>query len=216
MNSRIRNVLFAAVVFALATADRTRAAEPRDLLGDLSDWVYVGSPATPLAELSRVGADGSIAFAGKPTGFIATTASHHDYRLHVEWRWPDKPGNGGILLHISSGPKDRAWPESFQVQTKHHFAGDLLPMAGTHFAEALTSEPGATAIKAHTGEDSEREAGEWNVCDIVCHGDAITVSVNGVLQNAVTGCSAGAGQIGFQFEGTPFELRNVSIEPLAR
>ena len=42
----------------------------------------------------------------------------------------------------------------------------------------------------------------------------IEVVLNGVLQNAVTGCSLQAGKIGFQFEGAPFELRHVTMVAL--
>ena len=117
-----------------------------------------------------------------------------------------------MLVHISSGPKDRAWPLSLQIQTKHGAAGDLLPMAGASFAEPLTSAPGAaTAIKAHTAPDSEKPAGEWNTCDVTCRDDTIEVTINGVLQNKVTRTTPRAGRIGFQFEGAPFELRHVSL-----
>jgi len=199
--------------FALSVAVAP-AAETRELFpgGGLTGWEFTGSPAADIATLCTVRADSVIAMTGQPVGFIATKASHKDYRLHVEWRWPGKPGNGGVLIHISSGPKDRAWPLCFQVQTKHGAAGDLLPMAGAAFAEPLTSAPGAApAIKAHTAPDSERPAGEWNTCDIICRGDTIQVVINGVPQNTVTGASLLAGKIGFQFEGTPFELRGVTV-----
>lgn len=164
-----------------------------------------------IASVCTARADGVIAATGKPVGFIATTATYHNYRLHAEWRWSGKPGNGGVLLHISSGPKDRAWPLCFQVQTKHGAAGDLLPMAGAAFAEPLTSAPGATAARIRISTDSEKPAGEWNTCDLTCRGDTIEVVINGVLQNRVTGISVQEGKIGFQFEGTPFELRGVTV-----
>jgi hypothetical protein len=203
--------VLAAFTLSMAVAS---AAESRDLFpgGSLGGWEFTGNPATDIASLCSVRADGVIAVTGQPVGFIATTASHKDYRLHAEWRWPGKPGNGGVLVHISSGPKDRAWPLCFQMQTKHGAAGDLLPMAGAAFAEPLTSAPGAApAIKAHTSPDSERPAGEWNTCDITCRGDTIEVVINGVPQNRVTGASLQGGKIGFQFEGTPFELRGVTV-----
>jgi hypothetical protein len=182
---------------------------------DLAGWEFVVSPATDLATVCTVGPDGVIAAAGKPVGFIATTASHANFRLHAEWRWPGKPGNGGVLVHISSGPKDRAWPLCYQIQLKYQSVGDLLPMAGATFAEPLTSAPGAaTQIKAHTAPDSEKPAGEWNSCDITCRADTIEVSINGVAQNRVTGCSLAKGTVGFQFEGAPFELRAVTLAPL--
>lgn len=215
MRTTTAGMIAALLLGALATG---RAAEPRPLLdaARLTDWEYVTPGQTAsLAGVCTVEADGSLRFAGKPTGFVATKAVHGDYRLHVEWRWTDKPGNGGVLLHITTGPKDRAWPESFQVQTKHHSAGDLLPMAGATFAEPITSPAGAAAARGHTAADSERPAGEWNRADIVCRGGEITVTINGVEQNHVTGCSARAGRIGLQFEGTPFAVRAVQIEPLA-
>lgn len=200
-------------LLAVATAC---AAEPRALFNgrDLAGWEFTTSPAAKAADVCVLRPDGVIAAAGQPVGFLATTETHANYRLHAEWRWPGKPGNGGVLVHISSGPKDRAWPVSFQIQTKNKSVGDLLPMAGATFAEPLTSAAGATATKAHTAADSEKPAGEWNTCDITCRGDTIEVMINGVLQNRVTGCSLQAGKIGFQFEGVPFELRHVSVVAL--
>jgi hypothetical protein len=40
------------------------------------------------------------------------------------------------------------------------------------------------------------------------------VSINGVAQNRVSGAMPKSGPIGFQLEGTPYELRNLRIEPL--
>lgn len=92
-------------------------------------------------------------------------------------------------------------------------ASHYLP--GATFAEPLTSAPGeATALRAHHAPDSEKPASEWNTCDIVCRSDTIEVTVNGVRQNKITRCAPAAGRVGFQLEGTPFELRHVRIEPL--
>jgi hypothetical protein len=160
-------------------------------------------------------ADGVIAVAGSPIGYIATKASYHDFRLHAEWRWPEKPGNSGVLVHVSTGPKDRQWPLCYQVQWKNTAVGDLLPMAGASFAEPLSTPPGAkTAQLNHSAPGSERPVGEWNACDVVCRGTTIEVTVNGVRQNRVSGLSVTEGKVGIQLEGTPFELRNVSIVPL--
>lgn len=181
----------------------------------LAEWEFVTPEKTATLDGVCVAqSDGTLVFAGRPTGFVATKASYENYRLHVEWRWTEKPGNGGVLLHIASGPKDRAWPLSFQVQTKHKSAGDLLPMAGASFAEPITSAPSAAAARVHTAADSEHAAGEWNSADIVCRGAEISVTINGVAQNHITGASLRAGRIGLQFEGAPFAVRAVRIEPL--
>jgi len=181
---------------------------------DLAGWEFIAEPATDIASVCTVRPDGVIAVTGNPVGYLATTASYHDYQLLAEWRWSGKPGNGGVLVHISSGPKDRAWPLCLQIQTKPGSVGDLLPMAGAAFAEPLTqpATPGP-ALKAHTGPDSERPVGEWNSCVITCRGDTIEIAISGVRQNSITRVGPAAGRVGFQLEGSPYELRNVRLTP---
>jgi hypothetical protein len=210
--------------------------KPTIVLGTLLCGLVAGcaTTATPLLDVKSIGEldlvttpaatpdsvwalrpDGVLAVAGKPSGYFATRANYTNYRLHAEWRWPGKPGNAGVLLHVASGPKDGVWPLSQQVQTKNGFAGDLLPMAGASFTEPLTTAPGAyPRIKGHVGADSEKPAGEWNSMDVVCQDGAIEVSINGVAQNRVTGATPREGKIGFQLEGAPYELRNVTVTRL--
>ena len=78
----------------------------------------------------------------------------------------------------------------------------------------LTSAPGKTQQIDRQKSDSEKPLGEWNAIDVVCRGDAIEVTINGVAQNRVTGSKPAAGKIGFQLEGQPYELRNVRFTPL--
>jgi len=212
-------ILSPTLLFVAALTATAHAASPVPLFSghDFAGWEYINTSAAAIevATVCTLGPDGVIAAAGKPSGYITTTRSYANFRLHAEWRWPGRPGNGGVLVHISSGPKDRVWPLCYQVQLKHQAVGDLLPMAGAAFAEALTSAPGATpAIKAHIAADSEKPAGEWNSCDIICRGDSVEVVINGIPQNGVTGCSLREGAVGFQFEGAPFELRQVTVTPL--
>jgi len=179
---------------------------------DLTGWSFVTSPAVDIATVCHATPDGALAAAGRPIGYLlAGPETYTNFKLHVEWRWPGKPGNGGVLVHISSGPKDRQWPLCFQIQLKVHRAGDILPMAGATCAEQIP--PGAPQVDK-IGVDSEKSPGDWNKCDIVCRDGTIECSVNGVPQNRVTRCAPAAGQVGFQFEGTPFELRNVELTPL--
>lgn len=181
---------------------------------DFSGWELIAPGMSDISTVCHFQSEGVISVTGQPVGFIATARSYENYRLHAEWRWSGKPGNGGVLIHISSGPKDRVWPLCFQIQAKNKSTGDFLPMAGATFAEPLTSAAGAaTAIKAHTAPDSEKPAGEWNTCDILCRGDTVEVSINGVVQNRVTQTNPHSGRIGFQLEGTPFELRNITLTP---
>ena len=202
-------VVFGALAIVAANAGATDLFNGRDFAG----WELVTEPAASMADVFTVQPDGVIASTGKPAGFIATVASYRNYRLHVEWRWSGKPGNAGVLLHISPGPMDRVWPLSLQVQTKHGSAGDLLPMAGASFAEPLSSAA-PVAIKAKMAPDSELPPGEWNTADIVARDGAVEVRINGVIQNRASKVEPSSGRIGFQLEGAAFELRRVALMPL--
>jgi hypothetical protein len=179
---------------------------------DLKGWELQTTPAATITDVITTLPNGVLAVSGKPSGFFATTASYRNYRLHAEWRWSGKPGNAGILLHISPGPMDRVWPLSLQVQTKHGSAGDLLPMAGAAIAEPLTGT--AVRLKERVGANNEKPEGEWNSCDIVARDGVVDVSINGVPQNRASGVQPSFGRIGFQLEGAPYELRNVTLVPL--
>jgi hypothetical protein len=50
--------------------------------------------------------------------------------------------------------------------------------------------------------------------DVLVRGGCIDVTINGVAQNAVTIAQPATGRIGFQLEGTPYELRNLRVERL--
>jgi len=181
---------------------------------NLAAWELVSVLPLPISDVCAE-KDGVVAVSGTPVSYIATRNTFRNYRLHAEWRWIGKPGNGGVLVHISSGPKDRQWPICYQIQLKNTAVGDLLPMAGASFGQPLSTPPGAaTPLLTRAGPDSERPAGEWNACDIICLDDTIEVRINGVVQNRVTRCTLTEGRVGFQLEGTPFELRNVSVSPL--
>ena len=218
---------FLVTLATLSVLTGLQAAAPgksTDLLpaGDLSAWELVTLPATPapIGVVCKFNPDGSLAVAGKPVSYLATKTSYENYQLHAEWRWPKaaaKNSNGGVLLNLTGGPANgTAWPVCFQAQMKLTRAGDLLPMNGATFAEKLSTAPDAKTpqLDRANAADPEKPLGEWNSYDIVCRGDTIEVSVNGVLQNKITHCSPAAGRFGFQLEGTPFELRNVRIEPL--
>lgn len=220
---RLLRSLTLALLAAVARAETP--TQPLDLLNgrDLSAWDLVTVPLAPadLATICRYQPDGSLAVTGKPMSYLVTKASYENYQLHVEWRWPAdaaKNSNSGVLLHIPAGPPNHAtWPVCFQAQLKLARSGDLLPMAGATFAEKLSSPPGTKNPSLdRLGDNSEKPPGEWNSYDLVCRGDIIEVTVNGVPQNRVTKCAPATGRIGIQLEGTPYELRHIRLSPLPR
>ncbi len=161
--------------------------------------------------------DGMIETVGVPLGYLRTVKEYSDYRLHVEWRYPEVPTNSGIFLH-TSGP-DLLWPNHFQAQLKFENAGDFI-VHGVGVSATIrdtvytsTEDPQKPLLtKLHP--TNENPAGEWNSYDITCKGNTIDLKVNGVLQNRATDCSLTRGGIGLQAEGSKIQFRNLWIEPI--
>ena len=184
-------------------------------------------------------ADGVIRCTGRPNGYIRTIKSYGDYRLTVEWRWVPGPAptdaegkprarNSGVLLHVQGG--NALWPKSLEAQLMENNAGDFYAIDGfdtdQHRAardKALAAAGADEQAQARARnlrrlprqkDPSEKPLGEWNRYEIICRGDSVTVSVNGVEQNRVTGASAKEGSLCLQAEGAPIEFRNLTLEPL--
>ena len=158
-------------------------------------------------------AKGVLRCEGKPVGYIRTESQYADYKLHVEWRWPGKPGNSGVLLHVTG--KDQSFPHCIEAQLKSGNAGMLVMMSGgalTVDGKQIVAKKFAAAKQKHPS--NEKPAGEWNSYDIVCNKGAITVSVNGKQQNAGNQAKPANGYIALQSEGAPVEFRNVYVEPV--
>ena len=154
---------------------------------------------------------------GKPSGYLRTNKDYADYQLHLEWRWVGKPTNSGVLLH-KTGP-DVLWPTSVEAQVMHENAGDFylinlssLIVNGKQLGPVV--KPYLRAKKLEPS--SENPPGEWNRYDIVCEGDSIRLTVNGVLQNKGTGAKPSSGAICLQSEGSPIQFRNIYLKPLEK
>jgi hypothetical protein len=147
-------------------------------------------------------------FFGNQIGYFRTKEKYSNYKLHVEWRWPeaDENGNSGILIHTQQ--PDTVWPKCIQVQLKKDNAGDLIAMNGSTLKETI-GKPKETAIKLKPSNEFQET--QWNSCEVQCAGDSLLVYVNGLLQNSGTGSNLSPGTIGFQLEGKPIEFRNLYL-----
>ncbi len=155
--------------------------------------------------------DGAIWCTGNPTGFLRTKQEYSDFKLVFEWRWPEKPGNSGVLLHMSG--EEKIWPLCMEAQLMHKRAGDLIGM-GCNFNENKAKKGRPISYAPHMNDSNEKEPGGWNTYEITCYGDIIELKVNGQLQNKATGVSIRKGFIGFQSEGVPIMFRNFKLTPL--
>ena len=143
-----------------------------------------------------------------------TEKDYSNYKLHLEWRWAEKPTNSGVLLH-TSGP-DKVWPKCIESQLQSGNAGDFVLIGGTGIkVDGKLNQNTNKIIKVIKKQDSsEKPAGQWNSYDITCQGDTIINVVNGVLQNTGTNATVSSGKICLQSEGSPIEFRNIYIVPL--
>ena len=182
---------------------------------NLDGWTVYVNDTTINPESYFYVNEGMIETIGIPLGYLRTVKEYSDYHLHVEWRYPEEPTNSGIFLHTSG--TDKLWPNHFQAQLKHEYAGDFIVHGEGLSAEVRDTVYSSTAdplkpILPKLSPANEKPAGEWNSYDITCLGSTIEIRVNGLLQNKATNCSITKGGIGLQAEGSKIQFRNLWIE----
>jgi hypothetical protein len=223
MNSKLR-MIFVVAMALLCVA--TQAATPIDKHGalrveepqtielfnghNLDGWVayLADSSLDPAKEF--IVKDGVIHLSGK-LGYLRTAKGYTDYKLEVEWRWPEEPSNSGIFQRVQ--PVDAPLPETFECQLQAGNAGDLVGLGGARTAQTADATEAITVIKKMK-PSNEKPAGEWNRAEIICNGDVIDIYINGEHQNHVTGTSCLEGYVALQSEGGPIEFRGVKLTPL--
>ena len=194
---------------------------------DLSGW-HTDVPAKdsdPALGASFMARDGVLVSLGTPPGHLITDESFRDYRLTVEWRWPQKPGNCGVLVH-SSTPRRLygMYPQSLECQLHSGNAGDFwcigedIEVPDMEKRRGPKEKWGVDGDRARRIENltngSEKPIGEWNQMVIECRGREIRIWVNGDLVNHGTNCTADHGQIALQAENDVCEFRKVLLQPL--
>jgi hypothetical protein len=174
---------------------------------DISEWIlYLADSSASTDTVFQVHND-VIRIGGKPFGYMRTPSKYSDFNLHVEWRWPEQPGNSGVFINIS-GP-DKQWPATIECQLKSGNAGDLVFLGGSDATEHVDK---TNWVVPKFNVSSENAIGEWNSYDIHSRNDSIIVYVNGVLQNTCTNPKPNSGAIGLQSEGGPIEFKNLYLE----
>jgi hypothetical protein len=194
------------------------AAEPVALFNgrDLSGWTYhLDKPDVKMEDVWSV-KDGVLRCTGQPVGYLVTKKNDFEnFILALEWHWPGKGGNNGVLVHVTEPGALGVWPKSLEVQLGSGDAGDFWVIGTTLEIE---NPAGRIEDRRHKNltDDSEKPLGEWNKMEITCRGDKITVKVNGELVNQATRLSQSKGAIALQSEGTPIEFRNIKLKRLDR
>jgi hypothetical protein len=179
---------------------------------DFTGWTWVSTdPGVPVEQVWSV-KEGTLHCAGKPAGYLRTEKAYENYVLKLDWRWPDKGGNSGVLVHVQD--KDEVWPKSLEAQLFHENAGDIWVIGGATIKAPDQEKRTEGRRTKNLTDGSEKPLGEWNQFEIVCKGDTLTIKVNGVVVNEATECSLNKGRIALQSEGTPVEFRGITLTAL--
>ncbi|MGH9197322.1 MAG: 3-keto-disaccharide hydrolase [Acidimicrobiia bacterium] len=171
--------------------------------------------------------NGILVSLGEPRGHLLTESVYRDYRLEVEYRFPGKGGNCGVLVHASRlRALSEMFPQSIEVQMMHQNAGDFWCIAeNIEVPEMEKRRPRKEGQKwggssgdarriLNLTDTSEKPLGEWNAMVIEARGRNLKVWVNGDLVNEGFGSTTDRGKIALQAEGTEVEFRRVEIGPL--
>ena len=209
-----------ALAFIEAFATHATAAEDKPVAlfngRDLTGWTYhLDKPDVRMDDVWSV-KDGVLRCTGKPTGYLVTKKNDFEnYVLTLEWRWPDKGGNNGVLVHVTTPGALGVWPKCVEIQLGSGDAGDLW-VIGTTLDMPNIEKRRDDRRHLNLTDGSEKKLGEWNTMEITCRDDKITVKVNGTLVNEATKLSQSKGAIALQSEGTPIEFRDIKLRQLEK
>ncbi len=218
-------IILSLFLFSCSLTNRQPAAQSLFNGRDLTGW-HVDVPAmddNPDTLNPFIVRDGMLVSLGDPRGHLITDSVYKNYRLVVEYRFPGKPGNGGVLIHAS---KPRAlygmFPQSLEVQMQHGDAGDfwciqeditvpdMVKRRGPKEKWGVSEKKNRRIV--NLTDDSEMPLGEWNTMIIECVGNKVKVWENGHLVNYGYDCTADKGQIALQAEGSELEFRKIELK----
>lgn len=219
---------------SLASAAADEAISPKATINlfngkDLAGWTpdVPDGDKDPKGPPSFVVRDGKLVSLGKPEGHLLTNARYRDYRLVVEYRFPGKPGNSGVLVHAStSRALYKMFPQSIEVQLMSGNAGDFWVIREDIKAADMEKRRPRTPGQQWGGtekdarrilnltDNSEKPVGEWNTLIIEARGRTLQVWLNGDFVNEGFDATVDQGRIALQAEGAEVEFRKVELGPL--
>src|SRR5436190_18537675 len=218
-------------IIALPLLTSRSVAQSKSLFNgkDLTGW-HADVPELDTNKAARnpfIIRNGLLVSLGTPGGHLITDAVYENYRLVVEYRFANKPGNCGVLVHAST-PRAlyKMFPKSIEVQMEHQNAGDFwcivedIKVNDMEKRRGPKENWGITEGKErrilNLTDSSEKTVGEWNNMIIECVGTSIKVWVNRDLVNYGFDCTANKGQIALQAEGSEVEFRKLELSHISK
>ena len=127
--------VLAASLFCFSNGANAQKTEKLFNGKDLSNWNFVVDKNSVPADQVYSVRDGKIFITGQPFGYMYTKEKYSDYKLHVEWRWPngDSNANSGIFLHIVDF--QNPFPNGIECNLQAGRAGLFVLLGGSDLVE---------------------------------------------------------------------------------
>ena len=181
---------------------------------------------------------GVLHVSGKEMGYVITKQPFHNFYLRAEFKWGEgtfgeragKARDSGILYNVQG--EQKVWPRSIEFQITEGGTGDFWMTDGAALTgrdgKRVTGPAGSALRIDHIGKgpsknvtgfrdpvgDLEKPHGQWNVLELVVHGNDVKQYVNGKLANEGTDPFPTEGKILFQSEGAEVYFRDMKLYPL--
>lgn len=181
---------------------------------DFAGWELVmADSSVPEEELIQIEPN-LLSLYGKnhPKGIFRSKDSYQNYELTLEWRWPNTPGNGGLLFHCDPSVTKATWPKCLEVQLQHGRAGNFRKNGER--IEVAADRPNKKAFIPRLIDEVENPVGEWNHLRVRALGNRVEVYINGQLVNHGERASASSGFIALQLELADIQFRSLALKPL--
>lgn len=182
---------------------------------NLNNWFFASNPVGPVKKTFSIKPNGVLSASG--TGFASLWSEnlYSDFVLELEWRLlkgrQKTPGGSGIYIR-SDGQEGSVLPDTYiEVQISEEESGDLY----VNPLNVLKSKAGyqdKSRPRIHRRfRDAAAPTGDWNKYRIVCEGNKLEVSLNGVLVNSATDIQVESGRIGLFFQGNDVDFRKIKL-----
>ena len=158
-------------------------------------------------------AKGGVITLDRGLGWLRSDEIFADFALLLEFRFLEKGANSGIFVRTaaSSQANDKGYPDNgYQIQCMDTFTGSQ-PLGSLILY-------GAPPIEDHIDRDAIQRAYRptlaWNLFEITCRGETLSVKLNGIEVTTATGIKNLRGHIGIQGEMGLLEFRRIEITSL--
>lgn len=189
----------------------------------IEDFDFFLDDGSKKEEVFSICAEGVLSVKGKPFGWIGTKKLYKNFKMSVEFRYPDKENfiNSGIFLRVNGEPT-MFLPRCIEVQLAPKSMGDLytfwdMQLTGSPERSAVNAEHKLTKVLRSVKQfrnTKKDDLTQWHQAEIVCFEDMLLIKINGQIVNWANGVENIPGRIAFQSEGAPIDFKNAMVVEL--